>query len=226
MTPCVVYVTATVFTPPLRALWRHNMRHSRCLLDFYDDARFNQSTRALGIAEHVDLVRPWAYKADLWRYAKLLRDGGIFMDAETRLYTSPEDIFALESDRVQTVTDRGQVCLYNALMASPANSSALHRVLTRALRNVERRSYGHADSSTEPWLGITGPCTMAAALRGHDYRVVGCHVSPHTLDTHGGIIATNDQTSKAQFTTDASHYGHHWGARTVYQDGAQPPGQR
>ena len=81
MIPCIVYITAAVLTPGLQALWRHNMHSSRCALEFYSDARLLESARALGVAYHIGLVRPWAYKADVWRYAQLLRTGGIFLDA-------------------------------------------------------------------------------------------------------------------------------------------------
>lgn len=218
--PCVVYITAAVLTPRLSELWRTNMRGSRCQFRFYNNARVERSSGVLGIRAEVDKVRPWAFKADLWRYAQLARHGGIFFDAETRLERAPESIFDLEQDALQIPRDRNSQCLYNAAMACGAapgpGSKAVTKILERALSNVRSGSYGHGDSSTEPWLGITGPCTAGRALTNHEYVVIGRHVSPHTVDAAGHRLFTIDNSAKGDVTNDTTHYGHHWGQRSIY----------
>jgi hypothetical protein len=219
--PCVVYITAAVLTPELSALWKQNMKGSNCTYRYFDDARVLQSASQLGIRRYVDAVRPWAFKVDLWRYAQALKSGGIFFDAELQLYKPPEQIFDLETDVLQVPRDRSPRCLFNAIMAAPARSPAVRRVLIRAISNVRKKTYGHEDSAKEPWLGITGPCTMAAALRkdlgfSDDVRIIGSYPSPAALDLNGNRIALSNDAVKRTIITNAGHYGTFWGQHTVY----------
>ena len=216
--PCAVYITAAVLTPELAALWKANMRNSNCTFQYIGDSQLLQSASRLGIRRHVDAVQPWAFKVDLWRYAQAIDTGGIFFDAELQLYRPPEQIFDLENDVLQVPRDRNPRCFFNAIMAAPAESAGLWQVLTRAIQNVQKRSYGHEDSAKEPWLGITGPCTMAAALRDRPelVKVIGTHPSPAALDNHGNRIALTNDAVKRTIITDAGHYGTLWGSRSVY----------
>ena len=178
--PCAVYITSSEYSDTLRQLWSENMKESTCSLRFFDNAQILRSVVDLGIANEVNAVRPWAFKIDLWRYAYLQRFGGIFFDAELRLSTPPERIFNLNLKQLQIPMDRNKPCLYNAMMASPRRSPALYKILMRALSNVRARSYGYADSSYEPWLGITGPCTAGKAVEGsrglYSVKVIGRHI--------------------------------------------------
>lgn len=217
--PCIVYVTAAVWSAQLSALWARNLQNSRCTLRFYNDSAVLESAAALNVLHAVQMVRPWAYKVDLWRYAKLLSTGGIFYDAETRLYVPPEVMFDLSQSLLQLPYDRNARCYYNAIMAAPANNGAVNATLRRALHNVALRSYGRRDAaatlSAEPWLAVTGPCTLGAAvaLRA-DVVAIGRHVGPHTLDTRRKRIAVTVDAVKSTFSSQ--HYGAHYGARTLY----------
>jgi len=215
--PCVVYVTAAVWSPGLEALWTSNLRASQCTLHFYNDSQIMQSAKHLNVLHVLEAVRPWAYKTDVWRYAMLESVGGIFFDADTRLYRPPERIFNLSNGAVQLPYDRNPRCFYNAIMAAPANSRPLRAVLSRAVKNIARRSYGQTDAavtgSHEPWLAITGPCTFGAAVKKDDISFVGRHIGPHTVDNAGSTIAT------AEFTVPKSpflHYDRFFSTKTVF----------
>jgi len=220
--PCVVYITSAVLTPELSELWETNMKGSNCTFQYFDNDRVLQSASTLGIRRYVDAVRPWAFKVDLWRYAQAIDTGGIFFDAEIQLYYLPEQIFDLDNEVLQVPRDRNPQCFYNAIMAAPAKSSALRKVLIRAIENVRKRSYGYEDSATEPWLGITGPCTMAAALRtGRGWltskvKVIGTYPSPHALNMHGKRIALTNDAVKRTIITNDGHYATLWGKDMVY----------
>ena len=214
--PCIVYVTSSRFTPTLQRLWTQNMKDSLCALRFFNNTDIIWSVDGLGIAPEVHSVRPWAFKIDLWRYAQLGKFGGMFFDAELELNLPPERIFDLQLPRLQIPLDRDRRCLYNAMMASPPGDRALDAILSRSLSNVRARSYGHSDSKTEPWLGITGPCTAGRAISSGEYKVIGRHIAPHTVDNSGMTIGTNIAHVKNTFTDEKTHYGSHWSAKTIY----------
>ena len=216
--PCIVYITTAVITPKIERFWARNMKRSQCDLRIFDDNAFLESVEELGISDVVNAVRPWAFKADIWRYALLARDGGMFFDAELRLYKPPEEIFDLYSNMVQVPTDTNKTCLWQAMLASPPNSNALYRTLARAESNVKARSYGEKDAENAPPLGITGPCTMGSALSPNDYRIIGEHVPPFAKTATGDILSRDLGTIKKQFTNYDIHYDTLWHNRKVYID--------
>ena len=189
------------------------MEGSRCVFKFYDNAMLSESARELGIGKAFEALQPWAYRVDLWRYAQMNEVGGVFFDAELKLMKRPEEIFDLnETERVQVPRDRNPKCYYNALMAGPRRTAGGRRALLRALKNVKKHSYGYEDSKTEPWLGITGPCTLAKAL-GDDVRIVGKNESPQVHDMEQARIAVN----VAAVGKGGAHYGELWGEKKVYR---------
>lgn len=223
MVPCVVYVTAAVFTDSLRSLWTDNLKDSNCTLRYYSDEDLLASSQRLGIGDAVRSVAPWAYKADLWRYGILLDEGGMYFDAELRLFMPPERIFSLASNQLMVFQDRSDKCMYNAAMASPPGSFALRWVLQRALENVRTHSYGHKDSLEEPWLGITGPCTMARALQNAESGsvIVSGRYDGQCGRAGGLLVFCNNNVVKESSVLGAdrtakAHYGWFWKERKVY----------
>lgn len=214
--PCIVYVTSNTWTQNLQKLWTDNLKNSFCTLRFFDDFALLKSSSELNIKDYVDKISPWAYKSDLWRYAVVLNTGGIFFDAELKIFRPPEKIFNLNRDSLQIVKDRPpNHCAYNAAFASPANNSALRNILQRTLHNIKRRSYGFEDSDQEPWLGITGPCTMAKALQNETFITRGYYDGVH-IRCKRNICAKNAQAIKNEFKS--KHYGEIWGKKNVYHE--------
>lgn len=218
--PCVVYVTAATWSVDLNSLWTGNLKDSRCTLKFFDDAAILSSAKDLNVSWALESLKPWAYKIDVWRYAILYERGGIFFDAESKLFKPPEAIFDLEKNALQVPLDRNPLCFYNAIMAAPPGSDALKLTLRQVVQNIKSRSYGHGDATTtrskEPWLAITGPCTLGAALlnKNHLFQSVGRHIAPHTLNNGNEFIVTKDEHIKSEFSK--AHYGAFFGAHDVY----------
>lgn len=187
--PCVIYMTDVAFTEKLQHSVERNLKDSACRVSFYNDSQIAASIDilndlwadseyfgTLGFKDAFMRVNPFAFKIDLWRYAMLWAHGGIFLDTEIVLMRPPEEIFDLGAGGLQIVQDREDIssCFYNAIMASEQHNVELAKVLAHVLNNVKVRSYGQEDSQTEPWLGITGPCAMSAALRRQRRRKFDC----------------------------------------------------
>ena len=159
--PCVVYITAASFTTTLQHLWANNLKRSNCTLRFFSNDALLESSNELGVGEYVRALRPWAYRADVWRYAQLLHTGGMFFDAEIQLVRPPEEIFDLDSRMdLQLIVDMNPRCYFQAVMAASMGSGGLALVLNRTISNIQGRTYGYADGASEPWLGITGKLVL------------------------------------------------------------------
>lgn len=216
--PCIVYVTAPRWTQALATLWSRNLRNTSCKLRFHDDEALVRSAAESGIDDAVASVAPWAFKSDLWRYSVIWRTGGLFFDAEMELLVPPTRMFDLARGGLQVVTDRPpNRCVYNAAFASAAYDATLGAVLDHALANVEARSYGFNDSQAEPWLGITGPCAMAAAVAGRNATVVATYDGDVVrCGQNKSSCIRNVEDVKYEFTS--AHYGGTWEDRRVYHE--------
>lgn len=97
-----------------------------------------------------DALIPGAYKADLFRYAEILLNGGLYVDIkDTRVATIAEIVGyngTLFIDRVV-----GKSGLYNGIFAAPPRSPWVARALLQALRNIDSRNLA------EDGIDITGP---------------------------------------------------------------------
>jgi len=111
-------------------------------------------------------LRPWAFRADMWRYAILWACGGIYLDAKLRLIGNVSTIFPAIKD-----PNRGDTPLllvgndipeshmvghgyWNGLLAATPRHPALLDAITQAIRNAKHRTYYQFDRGG---LNITGP---------------------------------------------------------------------
>ena len=215
MIPCVVYLAVPFFSPALRVLWRANMRNApACTLEVFTHEDVNAYMRenaSTSEYDAFDALIPWAYKIDLWRTVIIWRQGGIYLDADTRLLKPVDKILDLSIDMVQIPKDRGPDCLWNGLFASNKGNVHTKTITARIVHNIRSRSWGYEDSPKEPWLGITGPCTFGKALGSH-YCAVG---RMHTDGHHIGDFAKTEPSVKTVFST---HYSELWRQRKIYKE--------
>lgn len=109
-----------------------------------------------------DLI-PGAFKADLWRYAILAKEGGVYIDLDIDLKVPLREIIK-EDESFVSVKDRvGQfgssnLAVYQAFIATIPNFIFLKETLELTLNNIKNKYYGTSS------LGITGPIAMGKAI--------------------------------------------------------------
>jgi hypothetical protein len=134
--------------------------------------------------EAYDALIPAAYKADLFRYMLLMKDGGIYADVDVLLdaslesFITPTMSFFVPRDAVASYAD-GEYCLWNGVIgAAPGHPIIIRAVerlvnliLNRAdLLDLEREVAEKAGVDTETWkiraipeLLLSGPCALGIA---------------------------------------------------------------
>ena len=134
--------------------------------------------------EAYDAMIPAAYKADLFRYMLLMKDGGIYADVDVLLdaslesFITPTMSFFVPRDAVASYAD-GEYCLWNGVIgAAPGHPIIIRAVerlvnliLNRAdLLDLEREVAEKAGVDTETWkiraiqeLLLSGPCALGIA---------------------------------------------------------------
>lgn len=113
-------------------------------------------------ANAFDALIPGAFKCDLWRYAMLYLEGGIYIDIDMELLVPFRDIIE-ENDEFVSVADRsigGMGCgMYQAFIACVPKHPIMLYSLQLSFSNIATRRYDMFET-----LSITGPIVAGIAL--------------------------------------------------------------
>jgi mannosyltransferase OCH1-like enzyme len=123
------------------------------LFDDNDCREFIKNNFDNNVLNAFDSLIPGAYKADLWRYCVLYKNGGIYLDIKYKPMTRFKFINLIEKEH--WVLDADKNGIYNALMVCSPGNNILLEAIKQIVINVKNRYYGNA--SLEP----TGPLLLA-----------------------------------------------------------------
>lgn len=104
-----------------------------------------------------DMIIPGAYKADVFRYLLLYREGGIYMDCKSSTMVALRD-FIPRNATFAVFRDRPQGALLNSFMAVTPGHPIVKRVIDLTIANILNRNYNNNS------LDITGPQTLGRAF--------------------------------------------------------------
>lgn len=164
-----------------------------------------------------DNLIPGAYKADLWRYCILYKEGGIYVDIKYKPINQFKFINLTESEHwVLDVDGQG---IYNALIVSKPENPILFAAIRQIVENVKNKFYG--SNCLEP----TGPHLLAKYFNNeqknkfdmkHDFvnnmnnRFI--HLNNYiVLKSYNGYLDEHNHNKKVD------HYGHLWNIRQIYR---------
>lgn len=151
--PLTIYQTwYTKDLPPVmqKVVDQLKIQNPEFTFELYDDNDCREFIR-LNFSEDIlhayDALIPGAYKADLWRYCILYKNGGIYMDIKLSCINGFKLIELCESEHY--VLDREEVIyfntptpIYNALMVCKKNNPFLLAAIDKVVKNVKTNYYG------------------------------------------------------------------------------------
>lgn len=123
--------------------------------DIYEYLKNNFNERLINA---YDKLTAGAYKADLFRYCYLYKDGGCYFDNKQinklpiREFLDSNDEIFLCDDRLSTIINNKM--FYNAILFSTKNHSLMKKAINKCILNIENNFYGV--NSLEP----TGPLLL------------------------------------------------------------------
>jgi mannosyltransferase OCH1-like enzyme len=130
-----------------------NPRFNHHLFDDNDCREFIKTHFKPDVLDAYDRLIPGAYKADLWRYCILYKEGGIYLDIKYSPYNEFKFINLTENEGfVLDLPSGGGI--YNALMVCLPGNEILLKAINQIVENVEKKYYGI--SCLEP----TGPMLL------------------------------------------------------------------
>ena len=146
------------------------------------DRELKQVANVTGAWEAFQLLRPWAFRADLWRYMILWSEGGIYLDGKMVLQApveqwaalAPEETISLCLDYVDSWNPTARQgertpIFYQAVLSARRRSPILLEAIKMVIDNVNLRAYPSTKDGLPMWLpemgnlAITGPILIGLA---------------------------------------------------------------
>jgi mannosyltransferase OCH1-like enzyme len=164
-----------------------------------------------------DSLVPGAYKADLWRYCVLYKEGGIYIDIKFKCY----DNFKLISltNKEYFVRDYNPVNVYNGFMVCGVGCKALKNCIDRIVINVRNKYYGMS------YLHPTGPALLAKQFSLYDIDNFELSLG---IDNGGSqriknnddiiLIEYDDYRKEQKKKASVQHYSKLWDSKKIYKD--------
>ena len=103
-------------------------------------------------------VKPGAFKADLFRYCFLYKNGGIYIDTGMVCLRNLSD-YIRHDDTFVSPEDNGTGGIFNAFICCTPGHPIVKKALDIALTNIEKNDYGNHP------LDVTGPTVLGNAFR-------------------------------------------------------------
>ena len=147
---------------------------------FYDDNDCKNYIQKYFPKEYMkayNMVIPGAYKADLFRYLVLFREGGVYMDCKSstikplREFIDPNATFA-------SFRDRPIGAILNSFMACTPEHPVLRIAIDMTIQNILNKRYG------ENSLDITGPQVLGRAFNKYIDRLELTDIAPGTYQNN------------------------------------------
>lgn len=136
--------------------------------EFYDDTRcieFIKNNFAENVLHAFNSLIPGAYKADLFRYCYMYKNGGVYTDIDNICMCNLKN-FIKKDDIFISVKDRPAGAIYNAFIASTPNNPVFKNCIDNIIHCVKFKIYPFniTNNYNDKYLSITGPICLGKAL--------------------------------------------------------------
>ena len=200
----------------VNALIKNNPAFKHNLFDDDDCRNFIKDNFSRDVLNAFDCLIPGAYKADLWRYCVLYKNGGIYLDIKYATFNNFKLINLTESEHFVLDIDGDSV--YNALMVCLPNNKFLLNAINKIVENVKHKFYG------VNCLHPTGPRLLGDIIPKHvknTFNIVhNYYVSiDNKLIFFNGYIIFKSYKGYSQEQSSnqkTKHYSLLWGSRQIY----------
>jgi mannosyltransferase OCH1-like enzyme len=124
------------------------------LYDDQDCREFIKSNFDHTVIDAFDILKPGAYKADLWRYCILYQYGGAYIDIKFKCYQGFKLKNIMKGNFIvmdRPAYFRRNFGIYNAFMIFDKRNPFLLKAIQKTVQNVQKRKYSYNN------LYVTGP---------------------------------------------------------------------
>ena len=187
------------------------------LFDDNDSRNFIKDNFDTNVLNAFDSLIPGAYKADLWRYCILYKNGGVYLDIKYTPFNGFRFISLMEKEH--WVLDMDKNGIYNALIVCKPNNEILLKAINKVVDNVKNRFYGN--SPLEP----TGPLMLSNFFTQNDkkkfdmYHDIYQSVENRFIFLNGYLVlkSYNSYLNEHNKNKKVDYYGSLWVSRNIYK---------
>jgi mannosyltransferase OCH1-like enzyme len=176
-----------------------------------------------------DSLIPGAFKADLWRYCVLFKEGGVYLDIKLYGINGFKLIDYIEKDiekdyfvfDIVIPNHLDLLCIYNAFMMSHPNNPLFYDCIKQIVENVKNKYYGFFS------LSPTGPLLLGKIYKMRknlqqsnfeqhfDFKLKGtCSL---LNKENKQILNHYSEYREEQKKTQTKHYSVLWNERNIYK---------
>ena len=194
-----------------------NPRFNYQLFDDNDCMEFIKNNFESNVFQAFSSLIPGAYKADLWRYCILYKNGGIYLDIKYRPLNNFR--FITMTEKEHWVLDADNFCVYNALMVCKPGNEILLKSINKIIENVKNKYYG--TSFLEP----TGPKLLADFFSDEEKKNFDMKHYEINNNNNSKIISYNNYTVLKSYNghindrikySKTKHYSDLWNQGKIY----------
>lgn len=193
-----------------------NPRFNYKLFDDNDCREFIKNNFDGDVLNAFDKLKPGAYKADLWRYCILYKNGGIYLDIKYNCCNNFRLIHLTE--REHFCADIGNNGIYNAILVALPGNEVLNNAIKQIVENVNNRYYGNG------CLDPTGPMLLSKFIDVNNSSVDLKHLliqndfNQRAISYQGKVIlkSYNGYMGESKFFAKTAHYSKLWSDRNIY----------
>lgn len=195
-----------------------NPRFKYCLYDDNDCHEFIKNNFPEDVLYAYDTLIPGAYKADLWRYCILYKEGGIYVDIKYKPLNKFKFISLTEAEH--WVLDMDGHGIYNALIVAKPENPILFAAIRQIVENVKNKFYG--SNCLEP----TGPHLLSKYFNNEQknsfdmkHNVINSNFNNRFVyfNNYAILKSYNGYLEEHNHTKKVDHYGHLWNIRQIYR---------
>ena len=186
------------------------------LFDDNDCKEFIKNNFDESVFNAYNSLKPGAYKADLWRYCVLYKEGGIYLDIK---------YFPVNAFQLKNLIEREHFCLdadnngiYNAIMVCKPGNTVLKKAIYQIVENVKTKYYGKS------CLDPTGPGLLSQYFTReeknnmdltHEFRV-SLDYRYILYNKYYVFQSYPNYRNEHHVFKKEEHYGHLWNIRNIY----------
>jgi mannosyltransferase OCH1-like enzyme len=194
-----------------------NPRFNHQLFDDNDCREFIKNNFEPNVLHAFDSLIPGAYKADLWRYCILYKNGGVYLDIKYMPLNNFRFITMMEKEH--WVLDVDKYGIYNALMVCKPENEILLKAINQIVENVKNKYYGNN------FLEPTGPQLLSCFFSNEEKNNFDMK-HKEIIDYNSKIISYNNYIILKSYNghinernkySKTKHYSNLWYERNVYK---------
>ena len=211
----------------METLQKQNPEFIHHLFDDDDCREFIKDNYSAEVVNAYDSLIPGAYKADLWRYCILYKNGGVYMDVKYNCADGVKLIDLVYHEYY--VEDRilgGERGVYNAVMICEKGDPKLLKAINSIVKHVRQKYYG------ETPLSPTGPGLLGKIFTDDEFRDIRLKFvadpnNVHLNESHTIINKTDNKVmfvmypeyrqDQLKYKDSHPHYSELWSKKQIYK---------